>query len=164
MSKSQLGRAPGGLFAPGNQAALKSGTQSLAIVKQRSEEVRAELTEHLNAHLPHLVPADQPMVELAVDVLTKLRLIQDYLDRTSGGSIIGRNGQIRPVFNAYDRMVSRAMTIFRELGIDPRARSEILASLGFAAESRTRMAQEATERLRSKVLDIEPEELPEHGD
>ena len=68
MLKSQLGRAPGGRFAPGNTLATKSGTRSLAIVRERSSEIRDELTAHLNEHLPHLAPADRPMVDLAVDM------------------------------------------------------------------------------------------------
>ncbi len=161
-TQSMLGRAPSGrflagnsagqstAFQPGNTAAIKTGHRSLAVVRERSIEVRKELTDHLGAHLPHLSPADQPMVDLAVDLLTKLRLVNEYLEQTSGGSLIDRRGVERNASRVYLDLTRHVMTIFRELGIGPRARSAILADLGFANQRRTEIAQEAQERLRAK--------------
>ncbi|MHB8689012.1 MAG: hypothetical protein ACYDB4_17760 [Candidatus Dormibacteraceae bacterium] len=160
MPNSILGRAPNGTFlagnsarfARGNDAAVKTGVHSLAVVRERSIEVRKELTDHLGAHLPHLSPADQPMVDLAVDLLTKLRLVNEYLEQTSGGSLIDRRGLERNASRVYLDLTRHVLTIFRELGIGPRARSAILADLGFANQRRTEMTQEAQERLRAKYV------------
>ena len=158
-SSSKLGRAPGGLFAKGNQLAVKSGVRSNAIVHERSAEIRDELTEHLNEHLPHLAPADRPMVDLAVDMLTKLRLINEYLGATSGGSLVDRRGMPRQASSLYIDLVRQTMNIFRELGIGPRARAGLLDELGLAQNRRQVLATEAQARLRAKVS--EPKELPD---
>jgi len=159
---NKLGRAPDGTFLPGNavgrqfdrgnQAALKTGIRSIAVVRERSVEVRQELQDHLAQHLPHLSPADQPMLDLAVDQLTKLRLINEYLDKTSGGSLIDRRGVVRNAARVYLELSRHVMATFRELGIGPRARSEILGQLGIAADRRAAVVQEAQDRLRAKFV------------
>jgi hypothetical protein len=156
MTKSTLGSPPqratdgSGRFAPGNSLALKTGTYSLATVRERSVAIREQLQAHLDSHLQHLTEADQPMVDLAVNVLTKLALIEEYLQRTSGGSLLDGRGVERNATRPYFQLVNTAMRVFRELGIGPRARSEILASLGFAADRKQTVIADAQARLRAR--------------
>ncbi len=160
MPSSKLGRAPSGrflsgnpqAFQAGNTAAVKSGIHSLTVVRERSVEVRQELTDLMAKHLAHLSPSDQPMVDLAVDVATKLRLINEYLDHTSGGSLIDRRGVVRNSARVYLELTRHLMTVFRELGIGPRARAEIVGSLGLANQQRASAVQQAQDRLRAKVV------------
>ena len=165
MSKLPLGAPPGrtaqrderGRILPGSTLALKTGHRSLTVVRERSGEIREELQALMDAHLPHLTPADAPMVSLAVDVLTKLRLVNEYLERTSGGSLLDGRGVERNASKVYMDLVRAAMRVFRELGIGPRARSEIMASLGLAGDRKAETIAMAQARLRAKNITPEVE-------
>jgi hypothetical protein len=117
-------------FKPGNTAALTHGLRSRTAVEQRTAAVRAELSKLFAAHVAHLTPADQPLVDLAVDLVAKLRLMSEYLDRTSGGSLINLRGKPRPAAELYLKLHRHAVVIFHELGIGPAARAAVLSSLG----------------------------------
>jgi len=138
-------------FAPGNQVALKHGSRSRTAIQKRASEVREELAELLTTHLPHVGPADQPLVDLAVDVVTKLRLVNQHLDRTSGGSLIDMRGRPRTCSALYLALSRQALAAFGELGIGPRARASILSGLGLAAATRAKRVEDAHKRLQANV-------------
>jgi hypothetical protein len=75
MTKSVLGAPPqrdaSGHFLPGNALALKTGTYSLATVRERSVAIREQLQAHLDSHLQHLTEADQPMGSLREPLVTR---------------------------------------------------------------------------------------------
>ncbi len=158
MSKSLLGRAPNGRFLSGNQAALKSGAHSLAVVRERSEEVRAELADHIAKYSPHLGAADVPLTDMLVDVLTRLKLTTEYLDRASGGSLVDRRGVVKPASAVYFEAVRLARNLMMDLGIGPKARAQILDEMGIAQERRAIAVRAAQDRIRAS-LDA-PKELP----
>jgi hypothetical protein len=156
MTKPTLGAPPqrdaSGQFARGNSLSLKDGHRSLAVVRERSITIREALTAHLDAHLPHITEADRPMVDLTVEVLTKLRLVNEYLDRTSGGSLLDGRGVERNASRVYMELVRQAVRMFRELGIGPRARAEIMADLGMAQDRRAMTIAAAQQRLRARNI------------
>jgi hypothetical protein len=82
---------------------MRHGARSRTAIQKRASEVRAELGELLTEHLPHLGPGDQPLIELAVDVVSKLRLVNEHLDRTSGGSLVDMRGRPRRLLGAVPR-------------------------------------------------------------
>ncbi len=131
--------------------ALRHGARSRITLETRAAEVREELTGVLTEHLPHLSPADRPLVELAVEVSTKLRLLHEFLDRTSGGSLIDGRGRPRSCASLCLTLMRQSVIIFDRLGIGPVARGQLLGSLGLAGDSRTRIVEEAQKRLRARV-------------
>lgn len=136
-------------FQPGNQAALTHGGRSRIAVETHANLVREELTALLSEHLPHVTAADGPLVDLAVDVTTKLRLLADYFDRTSGGSLIDGRGKPRAASELYLRLHRQCLAVFDRLGIGPASRVSIMASLGTAQTSRQRLAIETQKRLQA---------------
>jgi hypothetical protein len=136
-------------FAAGNQAALRHGGRSRIAVESHANQVREELTALLSEHLPHVTAADGPLVDLAVDVTTKLRLLADYFDRTSGGSLIDGRGKPRAASELYLRLHRQCLAVFDRLGIGPASRVQIMASLGTAQTSRQRLAIETQKRLQA---------------
>ena len=161
MSKTALGAPPdrdsAGRFSGGNTLAVTTGARSNALVKRKAEEITSELTAHLAKYCQHLTPADQPMVELAVETLAQMRLIRDYWGETSGGAIIDRRGKPRASAQLYIDLMRQAMSLFRELGIGPRARAQILGDLGLAAERKAQVVRQVQDQLRAESL--EPKEL-----
>jgi len=137
-------------FQPGNLAALKTGTRSRTVVETRANQVRAELTALLAEHLPEVTPADQPMVDLAVDVATKLRLISDFLGRTSGGSLIDGRGRPRSAATLYVTLLRECRACFSQLGIGPVARGQVMAALGLQNDRRSRAAKDASVSLMER--------------
>jgi hypothetical protein len=115
-------------FAPRNQAALRHGGRSRIALEMHASEVRAELTALLAEHLPHLTPADGPLVDLAIDATTKLRLMNAYFERTSGGSLIDGRGRPRAAAELYLRVERQCIALFDRLGIGPTARAAIVGS------------------------------------
>jgi hypothetical protein len=109
---------------------MRHGARSRHAVETRAQSVRTEVNELLAKHLQHVGPADTPLVDVAVDVITKLRLISDYLDRVSGGSLIDLRGKPRPSAELYLRLHRQALAVFDRLGVGPQARAAIVASLG----------------------------------
>jgi hypothetical protein len=138
-------------FAPGNKAALRHGARSQTAIQKHAGEVREELAGMLTEHLPHVGPADQPLIELAVDVVAKLRLVNEHLDRTSGGSLVDLRGRPRSCSALYLALSRQALAIFGELGIGPRSRASILSGLGLAAAARAKRVDEAHKRLQANV-------------
>lgn len=144
-------------FEQGNQAATVHGARSRIAVENRAADVRAELTSLLQQHLPHVTPADQPLVDVAVDITTKLRLMAEFFDTQSGGSLIDTRGKPRPAAELYLRTVRTALDIYQRLGIGPGARALLLGSLGMPSP-RVVQAQEAHKRLRATVAGDQSEE------
>ncbi|HKC83629.1 MAG TPA: hypothetical protein VKD46_06500 [bacterium] len=138
-------------FEPGNVAAMRHGARSRSAIQKAASEMRDELAELLTTHLPHVGPADQPLVDLAVDVVTKLRLVNQHLDRTSGGSLIDMRGRPRSCSALYLALSRQALATFSELGIGPRSRATILSGLGLAAAARAKRVEEAHARLKAHV-------------
>ena len=135
--------------------ALKHGARSRYTLEKRAAEVREELTELLSRDLPGLTAADAPLVDLAVDVTAQLRLIREYLQRTSGGSLIDLRGRPRSCANLYMSLLRQATTIFDRLGIGPAARAQILSSAsgsqGLASQLAARRATLALEAANGVV-------------
>ncbi len=145
-------------FEPGNVAAIRHGARSRTAIQKRASEVREELSGLLTEHLPHLGPGDQPLVELAVDVVSKLRLVNEHLDRTSGGSLVDMRGRPRSCSALYLALSRQALATFGELGIGPRARATILSGLGLAATARAKRVEDAHARLKAHVAEDLAEE------
>ena len=116
-------------FKPGNTARMVTGTRSPTIVKRRAAEVREELSAVLAEHLS-LAPSDAPLLDAAVDVVTKLKLLNEYHDRVSGGSLISLRGKPYASAQIYVQLMRLAISIFDRLGIGPAARADILGNLG----------------------------------
>jgi hypothetical protein len=115
-------------FRPGNDAALKHGGRSRIAVETHANQVREGLTALLGEHLPHVTAADGPLVDLAVDAVTKLRLMNAYFERTSGGSLIDGRGKPRAAAELYLRVERQCIAIFDRLGVGPTARAAIHGS------------------------------------
>jgi hypothetical protein len=145
-------------FVAGNTAAMTHGTRSRHAVEMHALQVRTELTAVLSAHLPHVTEADAPLVDLAVDATTKLRLLADYFDRTSGGSLIDGRGKPRAASELYLRLHRQCLAVFDRLGIGPASRVQIMASLGTGQTSRQRLAIETQRRLQVDYGSV-PKEL-----
>lgn len=136
-------------FQPGNQAALTHGARSRIALEKRAGRVREELTALVGEHCPHLTPADAPLVDLAVDLTTKLRLLSEFYDKTSGGSLIDLRGKPRPAAQLYLQLHRQALATFDRLGIGPSARASIIGALGLPSH-RERLAEQAQRELREK--------------
>lgn len=137
-------------FQPGNQAALKHGGRSRIAVQTRAGQVRGELGDLLGEQMPHLTAADKPLVDLAVDLLTKLRLVSEHLERTSGGSLIDGRGRPRAAADLYLRLHGRVLPVLDRLGIGPAARADVLGALGMPS-ARQQLVSEAQKRLQAKA-------------
>jgi phage terminase small subunit len=121
-----------GRFQPGNTAALKDGTQSPRTVAKRAIQVREELRPMLE-ELPQIIRSDGPLVDLTVDVYTKLTLISERLEQETGGSLISkRGGKPHPSAEMYMRVTARLLQCYDRLGVGPLARSQGMANLGVA--------------------------------
>jgi len=110
------------------RAPLKHGLRSPTTVQKHASEVREELTALIGEHLPHLTPADGPLVDLAVDAVCKLRLMNAYFERTSGGSLIDGRGRPRAAAELYLRVERACVALFDRLGIGPTARAAVMGS------------------------------------
>jgi hypothetical protein len=135
-------------FKPANQAALKHGTRSRVAVEKRATEIRAELGALLTQHLD-IARSDLPLVDVAVDVATKLKLMNEYFARTSGGSLIDTRGKVRGAADAYLQLLRLTISIFDRLGIGPAARAKILDS----APPTTSLASQLAARRETKLLE-----------
>jgi hypothetical protein len=144
-------------FGPDNTAAVTHGTRSRHAVQQHASEVREELTALIGDHLPHLTPADGPLVDLAVDAMTKLRLMNAYFDRTSGGSLIDGRGRPRAAAELYLRVERNCIALFDRLGIGPTARAAILGSE--TGKRHLAIYQIAAEAQRARL--VGPDEQPD---
>lgn len=109
-------------------APMKHGLRSPVTVQKRAAEVREELTALFAQHLPHITTADAPLVDLAVDAAVKLRLMNEYLERTSGGSLIDGRGRPRASAELYLRVQRAVLSIFDRLGIGPAARANLMGA------------------------------------
>ena len=143
-------RTERGTFAPGNQVNTTHGARSLVAVKQRSAGVRSELTALIAAHCPHVTEADSPLVDLAVDTMTKLRLVADHLDQTSGGSLLTPRGRPVRSKDIYFRLIAEVRSVLRELGIGPRSRAELLGAMGLKQERAAAIAAADLQELQAK--------------
>jgi hypothetical protein len=132
---------------------MRHGARSRQAVQKRASELRGELAALLGEHLELVRPVDMPLIEVAVDVLTKRRLITEYLDRTSGGSVIDLRGRDRPCAASYYALTRLAMSLFDKLGIGPASRSQLL---GTAAASNS-LAHQLARRRQELGLDAHPQ-------
>lgn len=128
--------------------ALTHGARSRYALQKRAADVRQALSGALADHLPQLTPADQPLVDLAVEVSAKLALLHEYLDRSSAGSLIDLRGRPRSCSALYISLLRQALAIFDRLGIGPAARAQLIG--GLAAARRDTAAAAAQAALRAK--------------
>ena len=152
-------------FKPGNTAALRHGGRSPRTIQKAAAEVRESLAALLGDKLPSLAEADQPLLDLAIDVTAQLTLIRAYLDRTSGGLLIDGRGRPRSCSRLYLSLMRQAVSIYDRLGCGPLARSTVLANLGSvrgdslgAQLARQRAELEAQGKLYAPIENANEEE------
>jgi len=144
-------------FGPGNLAAARHGLQSAAVTGSARARVRAEIRDVIREALPYLTPADAPLLDLAVDVISDLRQLREYID-TQGG-LVDLKGKPLGCGKLYGTLLRQAVAIFDRLGIGPASRASLMGSLGTAAtyrkQQQQQLAVEAHKRLQASMLEAE---------
>lgn len=121
-------RTSKGQFAPGNRVRMTHGGRSDIARREVREGIRQEMRELVLRALPDPTPGDLLVVDLLISALADVKQLTSWLD--------GRGGPISEYGRPYKAMEmlttreGRAMALMDRLGFGPRARAQIVASLG----------------------------------
>jgi hypothetical protein len=142
--------ANSGQFQKGNTLRLTHGGRSRQVRQSYRKDLTVSMREHVLATLPELSPADMMLVDLLVVALVDVRQLDEWIDKQGGP--VSVQGQ---TYKCMDMRRSRerdALTILRELGVGPKARAGLVATLG---NRRTGLAtQLAQERARLEAAGV----------
>ncbi len=130
-----------------NTLAVRHGSQSPAIVALNTPAVVRDVINALAAEIPYLDPADMLLVEQTARLPTRIRLIEDHLDRL-GGSLIDSRGRQRGCARLYVTLQTQLRACLAQLGVGPAVRASM--GVGIAALRSAEAAARAQQRLRDK--------------
>lgn len=116
-------------FAPGNLAALRHGSRSARVRETRRRELLDEMRGLIMRALGDDIDAGTLLrVDLAAVQAADVRQLHDYVNGQGGPvSTKGNVYKAVEVMRARERDLAHSLT---ELGIGPRARAQIVGSLG----------------------------------
>lgn len=142
---------------PENKLALKHGAFSQVSVAERLPKTTAEIYEAMSEAVPFLEPIDSILVEQAARTLTRLRMIDEWLDRL-GGSWTDSRGRPRQCWGLYRDLSTQLRGLCSALGIGPVARAQLMGGLAQAQQvANTKAAQDRLREKHGPALTIEPE-------
>jgi len=132
---------------PGNVIALKHGAISERIVALSSPLTGTEIIEAIRDSGNYLLPADGFLVERAARQLTRLRMLDEFLDRL-GGSPIDSRGRARKCMGLLMSLERQFSQTCNQLGLSPLARAQLIGDT--ASARRDAEATAAQRELREK--------------
>jgi hypothetical protein len=123
-----IDRTARGQFAEGNQVNTTHGGRSAIARKAVRERVRQEMRDLILTALPDPTPGDLLVVDLLVSAMADVRQLSDWIDGMGGP--VTKDGKPYKAMELLTARESRAMQLMDRLGFGPRARAQIVASLG----------------------------------
>lgn len=144
-----------GQFTAGNTAAMTHGARSARVRKEVRDRIRQEVRDLVLAALPDRTAGDLLVVDLLVSAMADVRQLTDWIDGMGGP--VTRDGKPYKAMELLSARESRAMQLMDRLGFGPRARAQIMSTLGQAgaAMRQAAAATSAQERLRARVAAAE---------
>jgi hypothetical protein len=134
----------------GNGLAIKHGAKSDRILEFNAALTSTEIEQAIASSGNYLTAGDAFLVDRAARQLTRLRLLDEYLDRL-GGFPIDARGRTRKCMDLLLALERQFLITCSALGLSPQARAALAASTGMAKVQQRRLAEEAQARLRASV-------------